>query len=232
MAITGVSKVANINNKYKDLLNPELSATTLSFIISDLYDYEWMNWEPAVLKAQIYEDLDIYPENSIIDKVEAVSLLQVTDQFTTNLDAFIPVCRVFADKVVDESNFLPAELEELIIGCTEAALHVGKIKKVHPDIKSYVGFILDQHGVYDPPELLSFANYPKDMEKEMTKLRGNDFVSDKVFWQDQKQMKIEMENAGLFHIKRILNEVSNLPIESNQDNINKISKSVSQVIEE
>lgn len=218
-----------INQKLKELMNPEYSATTLAMVLTDAFPVTWMEWAPSVLRSEITQETGDPVSDQMSDKLQAVSVLHTTDAFQSQLEAFVMCCRSFNDLPVHESKFTPADLDSLVKGVTEAGLHIGKLKDPNLNIKIYTGTVLEQYGIYMPPAILDFAEYLTDVEKTLASIRTRSEYSDKSFWIGQKEMQAGLEDDGLDHIRRILKEVESLPISLNKEAVQRMNQSVESV---
>lgn len=217
------------DSKIVEYLNPDLTGTSLAVLAVYLFTTDWLEWDPPVLRAELTELLGRPVEDETCDKLQAITLLITTDRFTTSLSAFLPVTRALSGEVVDDSYFLPSELESLVKGCTEAGLHIGRLNNLHPDVKRYVGVILDRHGLYTPPSVIDFAEYPPDSHEDSMKIRGSEEITDKQFWMDQRNMQTILENAGLGHIRKILAEVKSFPPIIERQEVDRLDKVVEEM---
>lgn len=218
-----------VNQKLKELMKPEYSATTLSLIMTDFFPVTWMEWAPSVLRAEIAQESGVQISDQMSDKLQAVSVLHTTDSFQSQLEAFVMCCRSFNDLPVHGDKFTPADLDSLVMGVTEAGLHIGKLKDPNINIKIYTGVVLEQYGIYLPPAVLDFAKYLTDVEKTFAALRSRSEYSDKSFWISQKEMQDGLEQDGLDHIRRILKEVESLPLSLNTEAVQKMHRAIEQV---
>lgn len=214
--------------QYHQSLRPEYSGTVLALVLSDMFTHEWMMWEPAVLKAEVTEMLDVNLDPSIVDKTQAIATLHTTNQFPLSLDVFHHVCKALAGQVLDADQYIPLYLDNVLIGCTEAGLHIGKLENVATEISKYVGVLLTQHGLYLPPSVLDFAEY-EDVGEQTAGAR-QDEIADKTFWADQKEMQTILENTGLAHLRRIILEVKDTPVPVDNKELTRVEQAVQDLM--
>lgn len=190
-----------------EVFGDDYSGTALATALMAEWGASWMNWEPAVLRAEVYEKFQVHLPDDDLNTLQAVSLLHTSDTFHTSIDGFLPVCRALSGVQVSDTHFLPAGIDEILLGCTEAHLHVGS-PSFSPDIRGYCGVVLDNHGIYLPPKILEFADYPSDsdMRDERSPSR------DSQFWADQKEVREVLEARGMERVRTILSEVRSLPV--------------------
>lgn len=188
------------------------SGTALATALMSEWGASWMNWEPAVLRAEVREQFQVHLPDDDLNSLQAVSLLHTTNEFNTSVDSFLPVCRALSGVQVSDTHFLPAGIDEILLGCTEAHLHIGS-PEFSPDIKGYCGVVLDSHGIYLPPKILDFAEYPpgSDMNDERSP------SLDSKFWADQKEVREVLEARAMERVRIIFSEVRTLPVAVDED---------------
>lgn len=220
-----------MRNDYKNFLNPGLTGTSLSLVISDMFTTKWMEWSPSVLMSEIYNETGVYISSAVSDKLQAVSVLHTTDSFENQLEAFVAICRVLNDLPVKDNKFTPAEIDSLLIGCTEAGLNMGEKAEPNAYIRYYTGTVLEMFGIYDPPAVLSFAEYPVGIQERLKQIRVGGEYADKSFWIQQKEQKQAFEQDSIRHIQRIIEEVENLPVEVDIKAVNDLKKSTQDLLD-
>jgi len=134
----------------------QISPSALGDIVSDRYGKEWLNWTPETTRQTIQRDFvtEINPVNW--EKLHAIKLLLLTDDFWHD-------CNVFAVVVKAFNNLIPnfKFMEECSPG--EMAWAVSEAEKIRSETFSdevilYIRACCHSHGLILFPEQLSFAH--------------------------------------------------------------------------
>lgn len=174
-------------DKYAYLFkNPDAYATCLIQVLADMYgtapvtaavrpedqEFDWgfLSWDPATMEAELSRDLGFRPPDEVLTKIQAASGLLLNDLFHFDLNVFVSVCQSLSRGLPMTGEFIPAGLRDMAWGVMEANLLEGPdfwSAGFSRDIGAYAGLILDNHGIYDPPEILKFATGRDEMQTRM-----------------------------------------------------------------
>ena len=211
-------------SKYRQLLNPEYTATTLSLIVTEMFTTQWMEWEPSVLLAELEQEVSGEVSSEVLDKLQAISMLHTTDLVYKSIDAFNPIARALASQIVAEGQYLPAELAHIVKAVAEINMHVGVPEQVNENIRKYVGILLTQAGLYQPPSILTWATYPENTKKLLEERVTPQTLE--LFWRDQKDTAHDYETVGLDHLVQMLTEIEALPLPIKKEQVRLIRETV------
>lgn len=144
--------------------SPESFTTTLLTLFIDTYGTEGTTWSPETVLLQIEEDFQIPLPQANYDRLLAGINLLTTDSFYQSLPDFITWCNILAGDSYDPNLWDPADAGEVAWGITEAMLLAppDEDEPFADDIRAYIGAVLDQEGIIDPPDVLRLAIRDRD----------------------------------------------------------------------
>jgi hypothetical protein len=141
----------------------ETFATSLLVLVLDEFGTDVLNWEGTTLSMEIRDTYGVEMSQTVADKLQAAIGLMVTDQFERDALSFGHVCESLAGKPVDFLFVPQPEPDEIAWAITEWSLLSGsQVDQLGPDVKRFVGAVLADAGIYLPPPLLQFADYPPE----------------------------------------------------------------------
>lgn len=164
--------------------NPDAYATCLLQALADMYgldpvtalkedrEFDWgfLSWDPAVMEAELTRDLGERPPDEVLTRIQAACGLMLTDLFHYDVRTFCNVCQALSRGIPMSESFIPSGLQDTAWGVLEANLLEGpEFWKTgfSQDISMYTGVLLDNHGLYDPPEVLKFASGRDRLQRNM-----------------------------------------------------------------
>jgi len=142
---------------------PTHYALPLAAFMLDHYGTEWMQWDPAVLRDEMEMEFGQGIDEHVFEKIQTASTILGTNGFQTLLEVFVPVSILLNRDNVITDEFVPASVEDVAWGVTEASLIDPETptEGYAPDIAAYVGLILSLQGFLAPPPPLNFAIMPE-----------------------------------------------------------------------
>ena len=142
----------------KQVLEDEKSpASVLLVLVTKKYGQECYEWEPAVLKAELQQDLNCEISDLQSDKLQAALTILTTDLYENNIKVFETTNHLFNHQHDNLDELNPLEAEELICGMTEAYMIRGEPIVFSPEVRVYAGQIFYDYGMHKPPTLFSQA---------------------------------------------------------------------------
>jgi hypothetical protein len=191
--------------------------TALVVAIIDDFGVEALNWEPETIELELHEKYGQSAAPWNLDRFHAASSLMTTNLFFTSLTAFNAICSTLSFDTPIDGEFVPASLPEVVWGLTEARLLLGSEEELemsfHRSIRLYVGKLLEEDGVLNPPEILNFA--------QMTKLGDPDLqlIADMpdltaMFEANQAATKQDLEAGMLQRAVTLLAQIGGLDLDS------------------
>ena len=194
------------------LTGPETYATTLLVLALDHYGPEMLEWHPQTLQLEFADDFGVQLPQQNLHKLMAAITILTTDRFERSLPSFIWLCNVLADDTLDPTVFDIATAEEMAWGITEALLINPPESEQHfsDEIRWYIGFMLDEEGVVDPPDVLRLA-----LRQRLTDPL-DDFVDDPemyaALYTSQQAKSQEIETMLREQLTQLIKQLESLPL--------------------
>ena len=143
------------------------TATTLAAVLVDLYDTDSLYWEPEVIRAELTRLAGRDVPEINVDKINALTSALTNDSFFSDFYVFSHVCNALGglDSQVLFSVFDPPSPEEMAWSIFEVNLNDTSEKiadRLHPDVKTFIGLLLRESGLSQPPRVLNFIKIPGD----------------------------------------------------------------------
>jgi len=218
------------------LTDPTTFTTSILALLADHFGgMEFVNWDPLTVNLQISDDFHITPPQFLLDRVNAGSSIFTSPLFHRSLEAFSQICNVLNFGVVSSKVMVPADLDDVLWGVTEAMLLEGDMFKEEGfshNIARYVGVLLMEAGIRETPSVLAFAEYDEYEEANLEEnLSSADPVFAKLYWEDQQHTKDTLEVYNQQQLLRLLEQLAVLPIKDAQKELfeAKITKIKSQL---
>lgn len=127
----------------------------------DNYGLEALEWPPQVLAEEFLADYGAVVPPINLAKIMVAGDLVQSDQFYRSLPRFIFVCNILSNSYLEPGEFDPADAAEIAWGVTEAMLIYpaetitdGDGEAFSTDITAYIGRILAEEGIVNPPDVL------------------------------------------------------------------------------
>jgi len=136
---------------------------------------EALEWDPATITLEIEEEFKVDLPQLPLDKLIVGIQILTTDRFFKSLPDFISFCNVLSGDTYQPDMWDPADVEEIAWGITEALL-IEPPEEADPftdEIRAYIGTMLDQEGIMNPPDILRIA-----FRKTRTSPHMTDFSDD------------------------------------------------------
>ena len=141
--------------------SPETCATVLLTLFLDAFGTEGLEWDPSTIALEVEEEFKVDLPQEAFDKLIAAIQILTTDRFFKNLPDFIMFCNVLDGEEYRPDVFNPADAEEVAWGITEALLisppDESDQELFSDEIRAYIGAVLDQEGIINPPDILRIA---------------------------------------------------------------------------
>jgi hypothetical protein len=148
--------------------NPKSFATTLVHLFHDEYfdprdppGENCYTWHPGTILLEIRDDFGVELPRASFDRLMAGIQLVTSDAFYKNAPTFVDLCNVLAGGLYDPATWDPADATECAWGITEAMLLAppddDDEEPFSAEIRGYLGAVLDEEGILDPPDVLRIA---------------------------------------------------------------------------
>ena len=149
------------NTMRRLLPDDDVYATVLLTILIETYGSESFAWSPQTIREELEADFAIQElPKGTLDKIMAGISLLTTDHFYREPSRFIQLANILAGDDFDPTTFDPADSAECAWAIVEAYLldpWDANEDRFAPEIKAYVGKILDEEGFVKTPKVLTWA---------------------------------------------------------------------------
>jgi hypothetical protein len=159
---------------------------------------------------------DILREDELFDRIMSGIALLTSNAFFVDLQSFMDTCNALNFGVVMSNTWIPADLDDVLWGVTEARMLLGddfNVDDFSHDVKRYVGVLLQEEGINKIPSVLNFAEIDDKVE-ETFEAYGGDEVMEQAFWDNQQSEKDNLERENNAKLMRMMQQLKALPIDS------------------
>lgn len=141
--------------------DPESFATTLLVAFVDEYGPEACHWSPETIQAELQDDFRLRLPQASFDRLMVAISLVTSDTFYRSLPDFITFCNILSGDTYDPRMWDPASAVEIAWGLTEGLIiwppDDNDENPFSEEIAGYIGQVLDQEGIINPPDILRIA---------------------------------------------------------------------------
>lgn len=143
--------------------NPTTFATSLLALAIDDFGTECFEWEPQTIRSEIVTHYKVTVPQVNMDKLLAMITVMNTDLFYTSVETFTHVANALNGDTVDFRMWDPPDPAEAAWAITEVTLSDLPRKgqkfegRFSTDVKRYLGVILVDAGIKNPPDVLRIA---------------------------------------------------------------------------
>lgn len=196
------------------LFSGEAFGTTLLIIMFDTFGPEFLYWEPETLELELVETFGDTPSQDTMDRLAAAMAALTSNLFFISLEGFNTTCVSLNFKRMAGDMFIPASIEDVVWGITEVRLIIGteedKDNEFSRDIRLYVGKLLEDVGILDPPEMLRFAQLKKLGTDAQVIADLPDLTE--VFEANQADSKEELDKYTINKIKLLMDQIAEIKL--------------------
>lgn len=136
-------------------------ATSLITLFLDVYGTEGFTWDPATIQLEIEQDFGVDIPAVNFDRLLTAINLHVTNTFFTSVPDFLRACVVLSGHEVSHRTMILPDAADLAWGITEglfiAPPEDSEQDPFIPEITAYIGHVLDNEGILNPPDVLRLA---------------------------------------------------------------------------
>lgn len=196
-------------NKQELWLSNEGFGSSLLIACIDDWGFNVTEWEPETLEITVREKYGNVSQDSIERALAAISVLK-SNLFTQDVTAFCMTCSTLDFERSGNETFVPAGLDEVMWGLTEARLLLGALPddEFSDEVAVYVGKLLEEEGLERPPDLLKFA-VRKDTGLSADTLADLPDLS-AMFEADQETTKETLDADAMDKLRRLLEQIESL----------------------
>lgn len=147
------------------LLNPSILGTVMYAIANHLWkDEDFHSWDPDAFDHEFYDLINARVPQQNLDRLNAVLAGITTDRFYKDWQAFTYIAKTLSGAYdpLDMSDHLM--VAEACWATTEIMLNDDDKPSWSPEVKKYVGLILEEDGLKIAPRQLQWATLPEVYE--------------------------------------------------------------------
>ena len=207
--------------------------TVLITIFVETYGTEGFQWSPETIQMELEEDFNVTMPRANLDRLMTGINLLLSDDFYKSLPDFVNYCNILSGDTYDPRSFDPADAVECAWGITESLMlnppDDDDDEPFAEEIVAYIGKVLDDEGIINPPDVLRIAVRDTDNSQVI-----GEFSDDPVMYNamhDFEASKTEdINNAIRTHIRRLGDQLEALPLRIGQTKgvVNQMIQSLGQ----
>lgn len=184
-----------------------------SLLIACIDDFgmQCLSWEPETLEIAIREKYGDVDADSVERLMAALGVL-LSNMFTKDIIALCMTCATLDFERTGGDRFIPAGLDEIMWGLTEARLLLGGLKDedFSDEVAIYVGKLLEEEGLENPPDTLSFA------KRADTGISPDTFADlpelSAIFEDDQNTSRDTLDKVAMEKLRLLLEQIDSLKL--------------------
>jgi hypothetical protein len=203
-------------SKAEILNNPELFCTTALALVLEEFGSECLDWEADIFEMALRKDMRILPNNMMLDRIlTGISILN-SNMFFKDIYAFTAIANSLNRGVILSSEWIPADLDDILWAITEVSLLLGddyNPEEFSDDIKTYIGVLLQQEGIKKVPRILKFVPIDPEIDRIYDNYDGDE-IMEKTFWEMQQESIYALEDNNKRILNEYMNQLTTLPIKS------------------
>lgn len=134
-----------------------------TLVLSKIFGRRWIEWEPETLWDEIRDEFRVEVSDEVRDKINALRLLMVVDNFWEEFTVFEKTIIAFNDRLVDPTYIQVCLPQELGYGLTVA--NSVRVKPFTSEIINYVRACCTQDGLLVYHRSFNFAQPRYDNER-------------------------------------------------------------------
>ena len=196
-------------------------------MVLDEFGTEALDWSLPTLKQEIHETFlaDLPDEN--MSKLAAASLLLTSDFFYTRLPYFVKMCNMLSDVSFNIDTFDPADSNEIAWAVTEALL-LDPPETDEPfsnEIRHYIGQVLDQEGIVNPPDVLGIAMWDAPRSDPLSDMTDDPELYQAAYGKQQSESD-DLKAMLKEQLSELFHQIAALPLLNgdNSELLNRIRK--------
>jgi hypothetical protein len=203
------------------LSDESIFTTSVMSILIDRFGPEVLEWDPITVNLEITREFGVEPEEFLLDRAHAGAALLTSNLFHLSLESFSAICNTLNFGVVASETLIPASLDDILWGVTEARLIEGRMFDETPfshNIARYVGVVLSNEGVTEPPSMLKFAELPeREQENRDANLLTDDPSMFSANWKNREEAKTNMDSGVRRRLRMLVSQLQELPLKNKDE---------------
>jgi len=197
------------------LQDPSAFATSLTILAMDRLGAEMINWHPMTVRHEILDEFHVLPPKHNLDKIYTGMGLLASNDFYRRLPVFIQYCNILGGGQFNPARLDLADADECAWGISEAVLLAPPDDTDEPfseEICYYVGGVLDEEGIRNPPDVLRIGKW--DIKPSYGELSMQDPMMFQMEHEAQTEEGEQIKTMLRQRLDQLLREVSSLPLEN------------------
>lgn len=198
----------------------ETFGTVLLALFIDEYSTEALDWDPETIRLQIKSDYGVELPRVNMDKLMAMITIMTTNLFQTSVEAFTQIANALNGSTADFSNWDPPTAEECAWAITEHTLNQPPKSKAtfadeySVDVRRYIGVILEQEGILNPPDVLRIAELDETSQKNADETFADDPEMYNGFYQLGQSKAEDITNYVRGRIRLMMKQLNEVPLQN------------------
>jgi hypothetical protein len=198
--------------------NPETFATSLLVLLIDEFGTDAMTWEPETIRLEINDKYGVQIPQVNMDKLMGLVVALTTDLFYQSVESFTHIANSLSGSQADFNLWDPVEADEAAWAITEVYINDPPPSRTpltdlySPDVRRYLGVILDEEGIITPPDILEIAIMSPQVKAEDETFADDPGLYEGFYRLSQRKAE-ELATFVKARIKKLIDEVSSLPLQ-------------------
>lgn len=196
-------------------VNPDAMGLPLLVLFLDHYGFDALSWSPVTIVMEIRDDFSHEPLPDVFARLMAAISIFTGNHYFVSLPDF---CRLSLALAGEDGDYLP-DLDDCACAMTEALLihppEKDQTEVFSPEIRAFLGALLDEEGILNPPDILQIAIRDK---QGLADRAGLDFADDPAMFEavsDVQREKTEWINRVVHaSLQRLLQQLRDLPVKT------------------
>jgi hypothetical protein len=152
------------DSTFKIFKDPSAPASILLAIVFDEYSFECFDWDPHVLRMEIFGDFGIKLTDQQSDKLQAAITIMSTDHFENDWHSFNSCIHALNGESFEHDVLYPIEAEQIAAAMPEIETIRTKFMEdrvvFSDEVNVYAGFIFSEYGLFFAPNEFPTAIMP------------------------------------------------------------------------
>lgn len=202
------------------LSDTDTHATVLLALLLDEYGTECLQWDPETIRLQLEADYHVKLSQVNMDKIMALITALTTNMFYASVEAFTQISNALNNSQADFEVWDPPTAAEAAWAITEVTLNDPPRRKedyansFSMDVRRYLGVILEQESILNPPDVLKIAELDQQAAKNAELTFADDpslFAGFHRLSEDKSQAIVQYVRDN---IKKLMLQLDSLPLQN------------------